>query len=80
MNTLFRGCRYEKGTFVAEWGSTLGLVARKNKTVLGIAEMPHDNKVRIQPSDMNSILSQILEANSNESLSMSISTSSLRAF
>lgn len=78
--TLFLGCRYEKGTFIAHWDSTIGLVARKNKTVLGITEMPQDRLVRIRQPDMNSILSQILEANFNDSLSMSICLSSLKAF
>ena len=55
-------------------------MARKNKTVLGIIEMPPDNKVRIPQRDMNTILSQILEANFNDALSLSISMGSLRAF
>ena len=65
---------------MAEWDCTVGLVARKNKTVLGITEMPPDNKVRIAHRDMNAILSQILEANFNDALSLSISMGSLRAF
>ena len=65
---------------MAHWDSTLGLVARKNKTVLGITEMPNDSRIRIDRKDMNSILAQILEANFNEALSMSISLNSLSAF
>lgn len=65
---------------MAHWDSTLGLVARKNKTVLGIVEMPSDSRIRIGRKDMNSILAQILDANFNEALSMSISLNSLSAF